>query len=220
MSFLPPGATLAQAEAFARRLTHQLTPARRAALMSFQEALARAAGYPHAHAWHQRLTSGGATDQLPALYGAHPCRVTSWGKALWKAHPQWRTNRALALTDVQAGLARVWGWHSWAAFQEGVDRALDVLPSASRIPEHTPWTVAPTLDQLILQLAPSRSRNADPREPVTGGLHLALGTDSDGHWVGWGVPAVRWCPAARPRYAGGWPSSGSQPGWTRATRCW
>jgi hypothetical protein len=194
MPFLPPGAPAAQVDAFAQRLTHHLAPASaRAALMPFQDALARAAGYPHAHAWHQRLRRGTAHDRLPALYGAHPQRLASWGKALWKQHPDWRTRVHPPLTgdEVKTALAQVWGWPSWAEFQEGLAQAADGVTRALGTP-WTPWVTAPSVADLPMRVAPRRFHPGHRNSPVVEGLHLAVGTDPQGQWVGWGIEAAKW----------------------------
>lgn len=114
MAFVPPDVSFDLLRQFADRLQDQLRPDD--SIMAAHEALARAAGYPHAHALNQaaqRWRADQATG-VPLLPSVSPRRVKEWAGPFRKA---WLAGGQGA---VLPALAKSWGHASVAALQEAL----------------------------------------------------------------------------------------------------
>jgi energy-coupling factor transporter ATP-binding protein EcfA2 len=124
--FVPHGVSFEQLRGFAERLQSFL-PAD-ASAMATQEAVARAAGYPHAHALDmaaQRWRADAVTGGSPILPSVSPRRLKAWGGPLRQA---WLAGGQGA---VLPALAKSWGHASVTALQAAMSSA---TASVSREP--------------------------------------------------------------------------------------
>lgn len=186
MPYLPPGATAAQLEAFARRLTQQLAPpSSRKSLMTVREAFARGAGYSDAHAmeaaackdkfWTNPLVALGRRrlnlTQSQSPVDLHATKISQWASMAWKRHKSLLGQQEFTLDHTRCLLANLWSHASW-------DQA---LKAARDTPKPSGLSVrglvmAPSLDALM-RLPTSHTGNFS-------GIHRVLGETSDGQWVG------------------------------------
>ena len=189
MPYLPHGATAAQRDAFAQRLTQHLAPTEaRSGLMALREAFARAGGFPDAHAAEQMIKhdnvwrnplAGIGLAPMPArrayrFLGIHPAKLFEWAKEAW------RTQRPLLAAEPFDGrsarilLAGLWGHTSW-------DQALRFERTQPRERTWRPELLrADTIEAL-------REAGMGMGRGNFRGLHMALGTTPEGQWVGVGM---------------------------------
>lgn len=188
MSYVPAGSTPAQLNTFARRLSlHLARPEQRSSWMAFQQSLARAVGYPDAHAAQQAqkrslaflrpFSQSGdvrpAPLRLPVLPGASAHRLAKWTKALWKqGGKRWQSSHSV---DVRQMLAQIWGFPNWGDL---------ITQCHAKCLQHglheirLPWLQAANCEALAA-LAQTRGGNAN-----RGGLHTVLGQTANGDWLG------------------------------------
>lgn len=186
MPYIPSGATAAQLEAFARRLTQQLSPASsRKSLMTVREAFARGAGYPDAHAleaaarkdefWSNPLVALGRRHfnltQAQALIGVRAAKLAQWASVAWKRHKALLTQSNFTLDSTRQLLAHLWSHESWEQALEAAGDTHKTSPAGGSGLE-----LAPSWDALI-------SRPTSRRDNFAG-IHRVLGKTQDNQWVG------------------------------------